>query len=320
MKTKSLLLLMAMAGVGWSKTPVILSTDVGNEIDDQWAIAYMLLSPTLDVRGIISAHGPSLPAPSAHSTYKVLVDVVERRLGMLSHPPLFEGSSDPLADRQTPRMNAGVDFIIETSKQFSQQNRLVVLTIGAATDVASAILKDPGIAERISVVAMGFKSLAEGGKEFNIENDPKAWQVILDSNAPVTIGAADVCQRDLAMSFEHARKLVGTRGPVGAWLWDDYQNWYYRNVKPWRKDDFSKPWVIWDTIVMAHEQGMTTEEQIPRPRLADNLSFEKTNSNRTISWITSVDSKRMWDDFASKLDTYQSTHAVDLSPCLLPHL
>lgn len=320
MKNKSLLLLMAMAGVAWSKTPVILSTDVGNEIDDQWAITYMLLSPTLDVRGIISAHGPSLPAPSAHSTYKVLVDVVERRLGMLSHPPLFEGSSEPLVDRQTPRMNAGVDFIIETSKQFSQQNRLVVLTIGAATDVASAILKDPGIAERISVVAMGFKSLAEGGKEFNIENDLKAWQVILDSNAPVTIGAADVCQRDLPMSFDHARNLVGARGPVGAWLWDEYQNWYYRNVKPWRKDDFSKPWVIWDTIVMAHEQGMTTEKQIPRPRLADNLSFEKTNSSRTISWITGVDSKRMWDDFASKLDTYQSTHAVDLSPCLLPHL
>lgn len=299
---------------------MILSTDVGNEIDDQWAITYMLLSPTLDVRGIISAHGPSLPAPSAHSTYKVLVDVVERRLGMLSHPPLFEGSSEPLADRQTPRLNAGVDFLIETSKQFSQQNRLVVLTIGAATDVASAILKDPGVAERISVVAMGFKSLAEGGKEFNIENDPKAWQVILDSNAPVTIGAADVCQRDLAMSFDHAKSLVGTRGPVGAWLWDEYQNWYFRNVKPWRKGDFSKPWVIWDTIVMAHEQGMTTEKQIPRPRLADNLSFEKTNSNRTISWITSVDSKRIWDDFASKLDYYQSTHAVDLSPCLLPHL
>ncbi len=88
MKTIFLLpiVLSALAATGWSKTAVILSTDVGNEIDDQWAITYMLLSPGFDVRAIISANGPSLPDPSAHATYKVLVDVVERRLGMLSAP------------------------------------------------------------------------------------------------------------------------------------------------------------------------------------------------------------------------------------------
>ncbi len=320
MRPKYFWLAMAMAVSGWSKpTPVILSTDVGNEIDDQWAITYMLLSPEFDVRAIISANAPSLPTPSAHSTYKILVDVVERRLGMLSHPPLFEGSSDPLADRQTPRMNPGVEFIVDTSKGFSPENRLVVLTIGAATDVASAILQDPTITSRISVVAMGFKSLSEGGNEFNIQNDPKAWQVILDSDVPVTIGSADVCKRDLAMSFDHAKSLIGQRGPVGAWLWGEYQDWYFRNVKPLRKDDFSHPWVIWDIVTMAYEQGMTTQEQNPRPRLADNLSFEKTNTSKTITWITGVDSKRMWADFAQKLEYYQSTHAVDLSPCLIPH-
>jgi inosine-uridine nucleoside N-ribohydrolase len=319
MKTALLasLIFTALASACWSKTAVILSTDVGNEIDDQWAITYMLLSPAFDVRAVISANGPSLPDPSAHATYKVLVDVVERRLGMLSHPPLFEGSSLPLSDRQTARENAGVDFIIHTSKQFSSENRLVVLTIGAATDVASAILKDPTLVDRISVVAMGFKSLAEGGNEYNIQNDPRAWQVILDSAVPVTIGSADVCRKDLAMTFDHAKALIGKRGPVGAWLWGEYQDWYFRNVKPLRKPDFSKPWIIWDTVVMAYEQGMTSQKQIPRPRLADDLSFEKTNTNKTITWITGIDSMRMWTDFAQKLDYYQSTHAVDLSPCLL---
>ncbi len=318
MKTSSLLTLLfaTLAAVCWGKTSVILSTDVGNEIDDQWAITYMLLSPTFDVKGIISAHGPSLPDPSAHATYKILLDVVERRLGMLTHPPLFEGSSLPLPDLRTPRDNRGVDFIIETSHAFSNKNRLAVLTIGAATDVASAILKDPTLVDRIRVVAMGFKSLSEGGNEFNIQNDPRAWQVILDADVPVTIGSADVCRKDLAMSFDHAKRLVGGLGPVGAWLWDEYQQWYFRNVKPWRKDDFSKPWIIWDTVVMAYEQGMTTQEQIPRPRLADNLSFEKTNGQNTITWIDEIDSRRMWDDFSQKLTAYQSTHAVDLSPCL----
>ncbi len=304
------LLTVAAVASAQTKTPVILSTDVGNEIDDQWAIAYMLVNPVFDVKGIVSAHAPSLPAPSAHATYEVLKDEVEHRLGMAIHPPLFEGSSLPLEDTKTARSNSGIDFIISTSKGFSSSNRLTVLTIGAATDVASAILEDPGIAERIQVVAMGFKNLKDAGKEYNVENDPKAWEVILDSDVPVTIGSGDICQRDLALSFDGAKKLISTHGAVGAWLWDEYQAWYFRFVKPLRVNDFSKPWVIWDTVVLAYEQGMTKQETIPRPRLADDLSFEQTKTEKTITWVTSIDSGRMWPDFLGKLDAYERTHAI----------
>ncbi len=296
--------------MAWGKVPVILSTDVGNEIDDQWAITYLLVNPVFDVEGIISAHAPSLPDPSAHATYEILKDVVERRLGLATHPPLFEGSSLPLPDSKTPRLNSGVNFILETSKRFSQENRLVVLTIGAATDVASALLQDPSVADRINVVAMGFKNLTEAGKEYNVQNDPVAWRVILDSNVPVTIGSGDVCQRDLALHFDEAKKLISEHGSIGAWLWNEYQAWYFRAVKPLRENDFSKPWVIWDIITLAHEQGMTTQKSIPRPRLGTDLSFVPGQPGKTITWITSVNSAQLWPTFIEKLDEFQRTHAV----------
>ena len=306
-----LALLAAALKPATAATPVILSTDVGNEIDDQWVVAYMLLNPAFDVRGIVSAHAPSLPDPSAHATYLVLKDEVEHRLGMLTHPPLLEGSSLPLADNKTPQPSPGLAFLLSASKDFSKEHRLTVLTIGAATDVASAILRDPSITDRINVVAMGFKSLQEGGHEYNIENDPRAWQVILDSDVPVTIGSADVCRADLSLGYEQARNLVGSHGPIGAWLWSDYQAWYFRNVKPLRANDFSKPWVIWDIITLAHELGWTREKVIPRPKLSDDLAFHSSNTGRTITWITSVDSSKLWPDFLSKLDSYQETHALD---------
>ncbi len=305
----SLLLLIVTPAIGWGKIPVILSTDVGNEIDDQWAITYMLTDPVFDVQGIISAHAPSLPDPSAHSSYEVLVDVVERRLGMLTHPPLFEGSSLSLTDTKTPRSNSGVDFILKTSKNFSRENRLIVLTIGAATDVASAILQDPSVINRISVVAMGFKNLSEAGKEFNVENDSQSWQVILDSDVPVTIGSADVCRKNLALTFDQAKKLISQHGSVGAWLWQEYQDWYFRVVKPLRVNDFSKSWIIWDIVVLAHEQGMTTQQTIPRPRLNDNLTFTTGNKAKTVTWITGIDSNKLWADFIEKLDEYQRSHS-----------
>lgn len=296
--------------MAWCKIPVILSTDVGNEIDDQWAITYMLVNPTFDVQGIISSHAPSLPDPSAHATYEVLLDVVEARLGMVTHPPLFEGSSLPLKDAKTTHPNTGVDFILNTSQNFSKDNRLTVLTIGAATDVASALLIDPSLAERINVVAMGFKNLSDAGKEYNVENDPIAWQVILNSDVPVTIGSGDVCQANLSLGFDQAKALISTHGTIGAWLWQEYQAWYFRSVKPLRVNDFSKPWVIWDIIVLAYEEGLTQQKSIPRPRLKDDLQFEQTGTRKMITWITSVDSATLWKSFLQHLDFYEETHKL----------
>jgi inosine-uridine nucleoside N-ribohydrolase len=289
----------------WAKEPLILSTDVGNEIDDQWAIVYMMTNPAFDVQGIVSAHAPSFPYPSAHATYEVLVDEIEHRLKMANHPPLFEGSSLALADTRTPRPNSGVDFIVKTSRNYSRANRLTVLTIGAATDLASAILEDPSIVDRIRVVAMGFRNLQEAGKEYNVQNDPRAWQVILDSKAPVTIGCGDVCKKYLSLNFEQARALISSHGAIGAWLWQEYQAWCLQHVEPIGKNDSSKSWVIWDIIVLAHEEKMTTEERIPRPGLADDLLFTPAKTNGTIVWIATVDSQALWTDFLKRLDAYQ---------------
>jgi purine nucleosidase len=302
---------LASSAAAFAKVPVILSTDVGNEIDDQWVVAYMLANPeTFDVLGIASSHAPSLPDPSAHYTYLILKDEVENRMGMVVHPPLFEGSSVPLTDDKTPIVNPGVAFIIDASKNFSGDNRLTILTIGAATDVASAILEDPTITSRIRIVAMAFTSWPDGGNEYNVANDPKAWQVILDSNVPVVIGSGNVCRADLSLGLDEARNLVGNRGPVGKWLYAEFEIWYFRNVKPLRQNDFSKKWVIWDTITLAYIEGLTRQETYPRPALSDAMQFQPGRKGESITWITSVDSKRMWADFVEKLDAYQRTHRV----------
>ena len=44
--------------------PVVLDCDTANEVDDQFAIAYALGSPTLDVRGVVSVHDTLFTAPA----------------------------------------------------------------------------------------------------------------------------------------------------------------------------------------------------------------------------------------------------------------
>jgi purine nucleosidase len=292
-----------------AKIAVVLSTDVGNEIDDQWAITYLLLQPRFEVLGVMSVHAPSISAPAGQTSYRILVDVVENRLGMSTHPPLIEGGSLPMENAKTPRTSPAVRFLVETSRRFTRDNRLTVLMIGAATDVASAILTDPTIVDRVRVVQMGFPD-EKGGEEFNIHNDVHAVQAILDSKVPLVIGPGNVCRASLSLSLDQARAMLATRGAIGAWLWEEYQAWYYREVKPLRVDDFSKPWVIWDNITLAYVLGMTEQHTLPRPGMRDDMSFVPGSTDRTVTWITDVDEERMWADFLSLLDAYQRTHAV----------
>lgn len=296
-----------------SRIPVILSTDVGNEIDDQWAITWLLLEPRLDVRGVLSAHSPSVTAPAGQTSLRILRDVVENRLNMPSHPPLIEGGSLPLADTHTPRPSPAVTFLLTTSRSFSKAHRLTVLVIGASTDIASALLTDPTLADRIQIVQMGFVNETDG-KEYNIENDVHAEQVLLDSDVPLTVGPASVCRRDLAMTFDHARTYLAARGPIGAWLWEEYAAWYFRFVKPLRVDDFSKPWYIWDDITLASVLGLTQSHTVPRPHLREDKTLGDPDPKRTITWITEVDTNRLWSDFAALIDSYQQTHAPARNP------
>src|SRR5579872_1680315 len=73
------LVLACLPVMGAERIPVVLSTDVGNEVDDQWAIVYLLTQPRFDVKGLLSAHAPTLSPPAGRTAYRVLRNVVEER-------------------------------------------------------------------------------------------------------------------------------------------------------------------------------------------------------------------------------------------------
>jgi inosine-uridine nucleoside N-ribohydrolase len=212
------------------------------------------------------------------------------------------GSSVPLADVRTPRAGAGADFIIKASRPFTGAKRLRLLVIGAATEAASALLKDPTLASRVEIVGMGFKNWPEGGNEFNIKNDIRAWQVILDSEAPVTVGDAAVCIKDLVVNAAKAEALLGGRGKPGRFLADLLINQVKASPEGVASVTGDRTaWPVWDEVTIAHVLGMTRSEVRPRPRLGDDFKFviPEKPGGRTVRWITSVDSDALWGDLAN---------------------
>ncbi|HEY2156826.1 MAG TPA: nucleoside hydrolase [Isosphaeraceae bacterium] len=281
----------------------ILTTDCGAEMDDQWALAHLLLSPEVDLRAVITTHASSIRLSSATSrekTAEVVQKVAPARSASL---PVVAGSSEPLRDAMTPRENAGVDLLLRLSREFSQSRRLIVFTIGASTDVASAILKDPSISKRITVVAMGFGDWPEGGDFFNVKNDPFAWQVILNSDVPLVIGSGAVGKRDLKLTRAEAATLMRSHGPTGEYLYSLFDDWLTREPKLVAQVVAPEAWAIWDEIVVAYALGFARGHEVPRPQLQSDLSFSHPDTTKRITWLDEIDTEHLWRDFTRKIDS-----------------
>jgi purine nucleosidase len=290
-----------------SPLAVVLTTDCGVDTDDQWALAHLLLSPEVDLRAVITTHAASIGFPSAASAAKAAEVIAQVLPAGSPAPPVLAGSESPLRDETTPQQNAGVDRLLEVSRGFSTSHRLVVFTIGAATDVASAILKDPSLANRVSVVAMGFDDWPRGGDEFNVKNDPNAWRVILDSDVPLVVGSGAVTRRGLRLTRAEARALMAPHGPVGQYLYSVFDDFVTQRAPLVAQVVAPDTWVVWDEVVMAYVLGMARGNEVPRPRLEPDMTFSHPETSRRITWLSEIDSDRFWRDLTRKIDARRVT-------------
>jgi purine nucleosidase len=280
--------------------PVVVSTDCGVGVDDEWTLAHLALSPAIDLRGVVTTHAPNLPAPTAQSSAKAAREVLGKLLP--SRPPVVAGSDQPLVDERTPRRGPGVRYLLGHAEGHTSERRLTVVMIGAATDVASALLIDPTWADRVTIVAMAFDAWPDGGDGWNVRNDPAAWRVVLESRVPLVVADVAVTRRHLLMSPDKSRDLLASRSPGGRYLSDLLSNWFDRNAEMAASLTGSRDsWPIFDEATTAYLLGFARTEQRPRPRLRDDLTFDHEAARGTITWITAVDADRLWADLAQRL-------------------
>jgi len=285
-----------------SSRPVLLTTDCGADMDDQWVIAHLLLSPRFNVRAIVTTHTGShalLPSPQAGSSARIAREVLDH-LALQNAPPVIPGSDVPLRSR-TPFNNAGVARILSEARRLNGP-RLTVVVTGAATDVASALLLDADLENRIEIVAMGFKGPEEGGDEFNVTNDPIAWQVILDSRVPLTIGGSSVARRDLSLPSQQVHARLDRSGATGSYLAGLFDRWLDLHSELVRQV-MSDPahWPVWDEVTVACMLGMAKVRPSARPSLRSDLTFEHPPGRGTIDWVTGIEAPRLWRNLEQML-------------------
>jgi inosine-uridine nucleoside N-ribohydrolase len=289
---------------------VLLSTDCGADCDDQAVVAYLAVHREVRLIGIISSFAPNVAAPFAKTTAAHVQAVLDTLPLKHQRPQVVVGSNHPLLEMTSADVR-GADYIIQASKAYSPSDRLTIVLIGPATDVAAALQRDPTLEDRIEVVAMAFDQWPQGNDPWNVKNDVWAWQSLLETTTPVTIGDGNICRRHLSLTREQAPHVF--RGEVGKHLCKGFLDFTAAHPAVVEKmSGKAGTWPVWDLVTVAHLLGYTQSVLLPRPVLQDDTSFEhlgnaqhalpEDTNEPHIRWITALDSETFWRDLTALFD------------------
>jgi len=166
---------------------VVLDTDAYNEIDDQFAISYLLKwKEKLNTKAIYAAPFLNSNSVSPKDGMEKSYDEIFKLLSLLDEKvDVFKGSEKYLDNENTPVISSAAQDLAERVKNYSPQNPLYVVAIGAITNIASAILLNPEVAQNSVVIWLGGHALHyHHTKEFNMYQDIAAARVVTQSGVP----------------------------------------------------------------------------------------------------------------------------------------
>ena len=284
------------------KRPVrmVLDTDTFNEIDDQFALVYALISPELDVQAVYAApfhnRRSSGPGDGMEKSYEEILRVLSR----LDKAPTgfaLKGSNRYLTDLKNPESSPAVLDLIDRANASSPEDPLYVVAVGAITNVSNAILIEPAIIRNIVVVWLGGNGLHwPHQREFNFRQDLNASRVIFDSGVPFVQLPCTPIVTHFTTTVPEMERYVGGRGPIGDYL--------LKIFKDYKKDHFGWSKVLWDMTAVAWviDHRWLPSDLVPSPIVTDNYTFSVDRSRHLIRVVNFVQRDAIFRDFFTKLD------------------
>ena len=280
---------------------MVLDTDTYNEIDDQFALVYAMLSPErLKVEAVYAAPFKNAradtPAEGMAKSYDEILTILEK-LDIPSEGMVFKGSTDYLKNRERPEASPAALDLVAKAKKYSPDQPLYVVAVGAITNVASAILLDPEIIKNIVVVWLGGNGHQwNNQREFNYMQDLRASQVIFDSGVPFVQVPCTPVVTHFATTAPEMEKWVGGRGAIGDYLLKTFLDYH--------KDHFGWSKVIWDMTAVAWviNASWMPSNIVHTPIATDNYTLSFDDSRSFMRYVYFVHRDPIFRDFFTKLD------------------
>ena len=278
------------------KVNVILDTDTYNECDDQFALSYLLKSEDkFNIEAITVApyhHDNNISIDEGiDKSYDEIIKICNW-LNFDCTNKVFKGSTD-YVENDYNEENDAVNKIIEIA---NKNDKTYILAIGAITNVAIAINKEPKIIDKIEVIWLGGNSfLSKENKEFNFKQDVQAVRTVFESKVKLTVIPCKNVASNLRTSIYELEHFLKGKSKLCDYLCERFYNDGVHGIKERR--------VIWDISVIAYminKEWFQTEE-VSCPNIKDDTSYEITSNKHKITVVNYLDVDKIYKDLFEKL-------------------
>lgn len=227
------LIILPLAVAAQSKqSKIILDTDIGDDIDDAWAMGFVISYAGFQPLGITITHG-NTPA-RAHIACKLLHvtgrDDIPVFVGRKTNDkvfPQYSWAEDFTAKR--PEKKSAADFIVETVKRYPGE--VTLLAVGPLQNLADALRKEPNLGRYVKrVVLMSGcvygTSYSQGKpiREWNVYQSTADAQLVYGAGLPLTIVPLDSTTHVL-LSDDERRRVADYNSPLTYALECLYRLW-----------------------------------------------------------------------------------------------
>ncbi len=282
---------------------VVIDTDAYNEIDDQFAISYLLKS-TEKLNTVAIYAAPFLnsrsqsPADGMQKSYDEILKLL--KLAGIKKD-VFAGSDKYMDDEHTPVISDAAKDLAERANNYTPEKPLYVVAIGAITNVASAILLNPDVARNTVVVWLGGHAQHyHNTREFNMRQDVAAARIVFTCGVPLVQLPCMGVVNAFTISKPELEYWFAGKNPLSDYLAKNSiaAAESYASGKPWTR-------VIWDVTAVAwllNDDNRFMESKIIKTPLPtyDNL-YDENPDGYDMRYVYCINRDALMEDLVKKI-------------------
>ena len=297
---------------------VIIDNDLGGDPDGLFQLAHHLMSPSVEIRGIIASHlyeqgfgGPGTSEYAKEQAMKVI-----NILGLEDSVDVYLDKSQSLVDVTKPIDSEAVQVIIKEAMRTDTDLPLYVVCGGGLTNIASAYLLEPEIAEKLTLVWIGGPEYTDIAipppgyttLEYNLGIDIKAAQVIFnDSDINIWQVPRNVYRQPIMSDAELLIKVKG-KGKLGNHLFNVMKEAYTKldkwNIPMGEVYIYGdNPLVLLTALQSSFEPDPSSSTYVIKqaPIINEEGLYKVNLKGRNIRVYQQLDNRLLFDDFFTKL-------------------
>ena len=316
---------MFAADVVKPRIRVMIDNDFGGDPDGLFQLVHQVLSPSVEIRGIIGSHlkpsdGFDPSDQTATNAVKAAKDLLQT-MNLNEKYPFYQGSNSGLVDAKTPRLSDAAKAIVKEAMRDDTSMPLYIVCGAGLTEIASAYLMEPKISKRLTLVWIGGPehaglALPPPGYtrlEYNLGIDIPAAQTIFNiSDIPLWQIPRNIYRQAL-FSYSELLLHVKPKGMVGEYLCNKLESIMKRTQKfnlllgeTYILGD--SPLVLLTALQSSFEADPSSSMYalIPAPKINELGMYEVNTAARNIRVYTNIDNRLLFSDFISKLALFNA--------------